>query len=182
MRKILLFFIGFLFLTGLSSCKKDRLEDYFVKASENPDFFVMSLPANAVEIDKSQLDSETLKQIKSVKKINLLLYKKENGNKKGEKEFQKVQKILNHPKYKKLFVVNNEGRKLEFVYQGDPEAIDQITFLGRDAEGNFILGFVKAKKLTVNALYKALEHVKRIDNHHIAEFIDTYSKAHKPRE
>ncbi len=179
MKNIFLLFTGFILLSSLTSCKKDRLEDYFVKASENPDFFVMSLPASAIEIDKSKLDKETLSQIESVKKINLLLYKKEDAKNTENEEYKKVEEILNHPDYKKLLEIKNEGRQLEFLYQGEPQSIHKITFLGRDANGDFVLGLVKAKHLSIDALVKAMEHVKRVDNHHITEFIDTYGKHSK---
>jgi hypothetical protein len=167
---------GFFFLLGLSSCKKDRLEEFFVQAEENPDYILMSLPISTIEIDESKLDQETLNQIKTVRKINLLLYKPAKKEDISRNEFEKLEKILDAPKYKKLLTVINEGRKLEFVYQGSPKNINKLTFLGRDSLGYFILGFVKAKKLSVDALFKTLKNVNRVDNHHIKEFLNEFSQ------
>ena len=176
MKKYFLYTLGSLIFLGLSACNKDKLENYFVKAEENPNFFVLSIPSSAIEIEKDKLDKNTLHQIESIKKINFLLYKPSDKKDIEQKEFNKVESILNSSDYKKLFVVKNEGRQIEFVYQGKPEDINKITFLGRDSIGNFVLGFIKAKNLSVDALAKTIEKIKRIDNHHISELMDEFSK------
>jgi len=176
MKKILFVSFSLFISTILSSCTKDRLENYFVQAEKNPDYFVMSMPSSVIEIDKSELDKNTLTKIESLKKINLLLYKPSKQNKNKFSEYRKVEKILNTDDYKKLFIINNEGRKLEFVYQGEPNSIEKISFLGRDSSGNFMLGFVKAKNLSMDALVKTLKKIKRVDNHHINEFIEELNK------
>jgi len=177
---LLFYFVGFFLFTGLTSCKRDRLEKFFLRAEENPDYFVMSIPSSTIEIDKSKLDKQSLAQIESVKKINILLYKPDNSNKLSKDEYLKAERIINDEEFKKLFHVTNEGRKLAFVYQGDPQNIKKITFLGKDTTGNFILGYIKAKNLSTEALLKAIKNLKRVDNHHINEFLDEFK--HHPGE
>ncbi len=176
MKKLFLISLGFLFLFGLSSCKKDPLEHYFVKAEQNPDFFVMNLPVNSFKMDKENLDKKTLAEVESIKKINLLLYKPSEKSPEKLREYKKVENILHSSAYKKLFTVTNEGRKIEFVYQGQPKSINKITFLGRDSSGNFVLGFIKAKQLSTDALIKALKKIKQQDNSHLSQFLKELNK------
>jgi len=152
-----------LFLIFATACKTDPLEDYFVKATESPDFFVVNIPANLVTFDESQLDANTRKQISSIKKMNVLIYKNNYDPKQKRAEFEKVEKIIGSKSYKTLSKINNEGYEVVFSYQGEPKKINEVIFLGKDKNYNFLIGMLKGDKVNINSLTKALKHIKHVD-------------------
>ncbi len=161
-----------LFLIFASACKSDPLEDYFVKATESPDFFVVNIPASIIEFDQEKLDDETKKQLASIKKLNILVYKNNYEPEKKAKEFQQADKIIRSSAYKTLTKIKNNGYNMVFSYQGEPDKIDEVIFLGKDKDYNFLIGLVKGKDINVNNLSKALKHVKKIDQSQAKSVID----------
>ena len=161
-----------LFLIFATACKTDPMENYFVQASESPDFFVINIPASIVEFDQNKLDPEALKQIKTIKKMNILVYKNDFEPAKKQKEFAKADKIIKSKAYKTLTKINNKGYEVVFTYQGNPQQIDEVVFLGKDQNYNFIIGMLKGKNVNVNSLVKAFKHIKDVDQSQTKSIID----------
>ncbi len=149
-------------MIGLTSCHTNKLEDYFVKASEDPDFLVVNIPSNVIEFDEAKLDKQTLKQIHSIKKFNVLLYRNKIDLDKKKAEYKKLQNILKSD-YSDLVKVRRKGYNFDFSYQGKPESIDKLIFFGKDKDYNFMLGLLKADDVNPNNLYKAFRHIKSVD-------------------
>ncbi len=162
-----------LFLIFATGCKRDPLENYFVQATESPDFFVVNIPASIVEFDKKKLDPETLKEIESIKKVNILIYKNNYEPDKKRKEFEKAHRIIQGKAYKTLTKINNKGYNISFAYQGDPERIDEVIFLGKDKDYNFLIGIVKGENVSMKSLSKALNHIKNVDQSQAKSIIET---------
>ncbi len=174
MRNYIKLFSLFVLLSGFTSCQKDNLENYFVKASENPDFFVVNIPANMIEFDKKKLDKQTINQISSIKKFNILMFKNDKSLSEKKAEYQKLKNILDS-KYKYLFKVKNKGYKIDLSYEGNPESIDKLIFFGKDDNYNFMLGLVKSNSINVNSLYKATQHIKSVDKSQVKSVFDIIS-------
>ncbi len=173
-RKVSKLLFLFLLLASVSACKTDPLEDYFVQATENPDFFVINIPASVVSFDESKLDPATLKDIHSIKKMNVLVYKNNFDRDKKLTEYNKAAKIIKNKHYKTLTKINNKGYDITFSYQGKPDSIDEVTFLGKDKDYNFIIGMVKGDNVNVNSIVKALQHIKKIDKSQAKTIIDIF--------
>jgi len=169
-----LYKIAFLILISIfaTSCKTDLLEDYFVKATESPDFFVMNIPSSILTIDESKLDAETKRQINSIKKVNILVYKNDSDLSKKKQEFAEAEKIVNKKTYKNLGKINNDGYKVIFSYQGEPDKIDGLVFLGKDKKYNFLIGRLKGSDVNINNLVKALKHIKDVDDSQVKSVFD----------
>ena len=167
-----------LFIIFATACKSDQTEEYFVKASESADFFVVNIPASIVELDKQKLDAETLRQIQSIKKANLLLYKNDYDQKVKKLEYDKAKKIIKGNDYKTLTKIKTDGYSMSFAYQGDPNKIDKVIFLGNDKDYNFLFGLIKAKDVNINSFIKAIRHIKKIDESQAKEVM----KMIKPNE
>ena len=161
-----------LFLIFATACKSDPLEEYFVNATESPDFFVVNIPASMVEFDKEKLDAETRRELESIKKMNILVYKNDFDTQKKSKEFEKAQKIIHGKAYKTLTKIKNKGYNVSFAYQGEPDKIDEMIFLGKDRDYNFIIGLIKGKDVNVKNLSKALKHIKNVDSSQAKTIID----------
>jgi hypothetical protein len=147
----------------LSSCQSDPLEKYFVDATENGDFFVTGIPTSFVQFDKDKLDAETLKQIASIKKVNILLYQNNEDIKKKISEYQKAKQAISQKHYKTLAKMNDAERQLSFSYLGKADKIDEIIFFGRDREYNFLISKIKGKNVELKNLIKAFKNIKNID-------------------
>jgi len=171
--KITILSLFFIFAT---SCKTDPLENYFVNATENADFFVVNIPANVVSFDEAKLDAETIKQIKSIKKMNILVYKNDYDLSKKKAEFAKADKIIKNKSYKTLTKIKNKDYELVFSYQGAPKKIDEIIFLGKDKESNFLIGMLKGKDVNLNNMAKALKHIKKVDDSQAKSVFDMIIK------
>jgi len=162
-----------LFLIFATGCKRDPLEDYFVQATESPDFFVFNIPASIVEFDKEKMDPETRKEIESIKKVNILVYKNNYEPAQKKKEFEKAYKIIQDKAYKTLTKINNDGYNVSFAYEGDPEHMNKVVFLGKDLNYNFIIGIVKGENVSVKNLSKAFHYIKNIDQSQAQSIIET---------
>jgi len=161
-----------LFLIFATACKTDPLENYFVKATESPDFFVVNIPASIIEFDKEKLDAETRRQVESIKKMNILVYKNDFDINKKSKEFKKAQNAIGNKAFKTLSKIKNKDYAVSFAYQGKPEGIDEIIFLGKDKDYNFIIGRIKADDVDIKNLSKALKHIKKVDQSQAETIID----------
>jgi len=165
-----------LFLIFATACKTDPLENYFVKATESPDFFVVNIPASVVTFDEAKLDPETIKQIKSIRKMNILVYKNDYDLPTKNAEFAKADKIIKSKSYKTLTKIKNDGYEVVFSYQGAPEKIDEIIFLGKDKKSNFLIGMLKGNEVDINNLAKALKHIKNVDGSQAKSVFDMIKK------
>ncbi len=161
-----------LFIIFATACKSDPLEEYFVKATESSDFFVVNIPANIVQFDQEKLDAETKRQIESIKKVNILVYKNDFDKDRKAKEFQKAKKAVQSKTYKTLTKISNEGYDISFAYKGAPDKIDEVILLGKDKDYNFIIGLIKGKDVNIKNLSKALKHIKDIDESQARTVID----------
>jgi hypothetical protein len=161
-----------LFIIFATACKSDPLEEYFVKATESPDFFVVNIPASIVQFDEKKLDTETKRQIESIKKINILVYKNDFDKEKKAKEYKKARHAIESKAYKTLTKINNQGYDVSFAYQGSPGKIDEVILLGKDKNYNFIIGMIKGKGVNINNISKALKHIKDVDESQAKTIID----------
>ena len=161
-----------LFLIFATAFKTDPLEKYFVDATESSDFFVVNIPASMVEFDKKKLDAETLRQVESIKKMNILVYKNDFAPEKKAKEFEKARKIIHDKTYKTLTKIKNKGYDISFAYEGEPAKIDEVIFLGKDQDYNFIIGLLKGDDVNVKNLAKALKHIKKVDSSQAKNIMD----------
>ncbi len=177
-------FYKFIFSTFLfwilTACHTDPVEDYFVKATESPDFFVMNIPANVISFDESKLDSETIQQIHSIKKMNLLVYKNDANLTHKKQIFENADRVINNQLYKTLTKIKNEGYQVVLTYAGDPEKIDEIIFLGKDSKFNFLIGRLKGKNLNINNLIKALKHVQKVDQSQARSIMQIFKQDNTP--
>ena len=156
----------------ITACKTDPLENYFVQATESPDYFVVNIPASIVSFDEDKLDSKTLKDLHSIKKMNVLVYKNNFEPAKKQSEFEKAHKIINSKHYKTLTKINNKGYEVVFSYQGQPTGINELIFLGKDKDYNFVIGMLKGKDVNVNSIAKALKHIKAVDKSQTESIIE----------
>ena len=68
-------------LVVFSSCSSNKsLQEYFVDNSENPNFISLDIPASILNLEKADLTKVQKEAIQSLKKLNILAFKKTTEN------------------------------------------------------------------------------------------------------
>ncbi len=134
----------YLAITGLillSACSAHQsLQEYYVANSDNPNFISLDLPTSLLNLDKVELTPEQREAVQSLKKLNVLAFKKTDSN---GAEFQaekvKVNAILKNDKFVQLMKLNSSFGKGVIEYLGDENAIDEVVIYGSNDEKGFAL-------------------------------------------
>ncbi|MCG2460802.1 DUF4252 domain-containing protein [Flavobacteriaceae bacterium F89] len=131
-------FIGLIILSACSSTQS--LQEYYVDNSDNPNFISLDLPASLLNLDEVELTPEQRKAVQSLRKLNVLAFKKTADNGVDfEAEKAKVNAILKDDKYVQLMKLNSGFGKGVVKYLGDEDAIDEVVVYGSNDEKGFAL-------------------------------------------
>lgn len=130
-----------MFLLMLVACSSTQsLQEYYVNSSENPNFLSVDLPASLLNMEKVELTEEQRSALESLRKLNLLAFKKTAGN---TAEFQtekaKVKAILKNSNFKELMKMNTSYGRATITYLGDEDAIDEVVIYGDSDDKGFML-------------------------------------------
>lgn len=139
--KTIKYYFAIIGLLALSACSSTQsLQEYYVDNSDNPNFISLDLPASLLDLDKVELTSDQRKAVQSLKKLNVLAFKRTDSN---GPEFQvekgKVNSILKNDKYVQLMKLNSDFGKGVVKYLGDENAIDEVIVYGSNDEKGFAL-------------------------------------------
>ena len=128
----------------LASCaSQPSLQEYYVDNSENPNFLSIDVPASILKMDGIDLNPTQKEAIESLRKFNLLAFKK-NADNEAEYEIEKkrVREILKGDDFVELMKINSKYGKGVIKYLGDEDAIDEVIIsLLSLAENGFLLSF-----------------------------------------
>ena len=129
--------VTFLFI-GCSSTQS--LQEYYVDNSENPNFISFDLPASLLNLEKADLTVEQKKAYSSLKKLNVLAFKKTMENvAEFTNEKAKVKAILKNEKYEELMKLNTPYGKGSIQFLGEDDAIDEVIIYGDSQDKGFLL-------------------------------------------
>ncbi len=131
--------VGLLLVFGACSSTQS-LQEYYVDNSENPNFLAVDLPVSLLNMDKADLTGEQRKALESLRKLNLLAFKKTDTNKtEFQTEKAKVKAILKKERFTELMKVNTSYGRATITYLGDDDAIDEVVIYGDSDEKGFML-------------------------------------------
>ncbi|WP_343486018.1 DUF4252 domain-containing protein [Allomuricauda sp. d1] len=133
---------GFLALTMvLASCSSQQsLQEYYVDNQENPNFISLDIPASILKMEEVDLSETQRDAVESLKKFNLLAFKKTSENATEYKaEKAKVKEILKDDEFIELMKINSEYGRGVIKYLGDDDAIDEVIIYGDSKEKGFAL-------------------------------------------
>lgn len=130
-----------MFVLALSACSSTQsLQEYYVDNSENPNFLSIDLPVSLLNMEKADLTGEQRDALESLRKLNVLAFKKTAAN---DSEFQlekaKVKTILKNKKFNELMKMNTSYGKATITYLGDDDAIDEVVIYGDSDDKGFML-------------------------------------------
>lgn len=135
-----LFSSAFALLLLMGCSNTQSLQEYYVDNSENPNFLILDVPANIVKLDEQQMSSEQRDAISSLRKLNILAFKKTTENEDSYKvESAKVREILKNSDFKELMKLNTPYGKGVVKYIGEGDAIDEVVIYGDSRDNGFAL-------------------------------------------
>ncbi len=164
MKKIVnsLLVAAMLVLTSCSSTKS--LQEYFVDNSDNPNFLSVDLPVSLLNMDKVDLNDDQREALNSLKKMNILAFKKSDSNAaEFEHEKANVKAILKNGKFIDLMKLNTSYGKGQIKYLGDDEMIDEVIIYGDSDEKGFMLIRVLGNNMKPANLVKFIQVIQKSD-------------------
>lgn len=125
----------------LASCSSQQsLQEYYVDNKENPNFISLDIPASILKMDEVELTATQREAVESLKKFNLLAFKKTMENSAEYKtEKAKVKEILKDEEFIELMKINSSYGKGVIKYLGDDDAIDEVIIYGDSKDKGFAL-------------------------------------------
>ena len=120
------------FMLVLASCSSTQsLQEYYIDNSDNPNFLSVDLPVSLLNMEKADLNEDQREALNSLKKMNVLAFKKTDANTADfEAEKLNVKAILKNEKFIDLMKLNTSYGKGVIKYMGNDEMIDEVIIYG----------------------------------------------------
>jgi len=149
----------------LSSCSSTQsLQEYYVDNAENPNFLKFDVPSSILNLENADLSQKQQEAFESLKKLNVLAFKKTNAND-GEYQLEKtkVKAILKNESFVELMKMNTPYGKATIKYMGDEDAIDEVIIYGDNKEKGFALIRVLGDDMNPANMMQLLEAIQKSD-------------------
>ena len=152
-------------LLALGSCSGTQsLQEYFVDNAENPNFLSLDIPANILKLDEAELSDEHREALGSLRKLNILAFRKTDANDAAyAEESAKVKAILKNPDFKELMKLNTQYGKGVVKYLGSNDAIDEVVIFGDSQDKGFALVRVLGKKMNPAHFMQVMQALQNSD-------------------
>lgn len=149
----------------LASCSSQQsLQEYYVDNSENPNFLSIDVPASILKMDGVDLTPVQKEAVESLRKFNLLAFKKNADNEaEYEVEKKKVREILKGDHFVELMKINSKYGKGVIKYLGDEDAIDEVIIYGDSDDKGFALIRVLGKDMNPAHIVQLMQAIQKSD-------------------
>jgi len=149
----------------LTSCSSTQsLQEYYIDNSENPNFLSVDLPVSLLNMEKADLNEDQREALNSLKKMNVLAFKKTDENTADfEAEKLNVKAILKNEKFIDLMKINTSYGKGVIKYMGNDEIIDEVIIYGDNDEKGFMLIRVLGDNMKPANLVKFMQAIQQSD-------------------
>jgi hypothetical protein len=152
-------------LLALAACSSTQsLQEYYVDNSENPNFLSIDLPASLLNMEKADLTEDQRNALESLRKLNLLAFKKTDAN---AAEFQtekaKVKSILKNDKFNELMKMNTSYGRATITFLGDDDSIDEVVIYGDSDEKGFMLVRILGDNMNPAHMVQFLQALEKSD-------------------
>ncbi|RRQ48229.1 DUF4252 domain-containing protein [Maribacter algicola] len=154
-----------LLVTIVTSCSSTQsLQEYYIDNTENPNFLHLDVPTSILKLDEADLTESQKTALSSLKKLNILAFKKTNENTPQYiAEKQQVKAILSNSIYTELMKMNTEFGRATVKYLGDDNAIDEVIIYGDNDEKGFALIRVLGNDMNPAHFVQLLQAVQKSD-------------------
>ena len=152
-------------LLGLAACTSNRsLQEYYVDNADNPNFLSVDLPVSLLNVEKTELTDEQREALETLRKMNILAFKKTTENAAEYKmEKANVKAILGNGKFTELMKVNTSYGKGTVRYLGDEDAIDEVIIYGDSDDKGFMLVRILGKNMNPAKLVQFIQALEKSD-------------------
>lgn len=149
----------------LSSCSTTQsLQEYYVDNTENPNFLAFDIPTSILSLDAVELSEEQTRAYESLKKLNVLAFKKTMDNAAAYKaEKTKVKAILANDDYEELMKMNTGFGRASIQFKGADDAIDEVIIFGDNKDKGFALVRVLGKNMNPAHFAQLLQALEKSD-------------------
>lgn len=159
------FILTILLAVGVTACSSNQsLQAYYVAHSENPNFLTIDLPVSLLGIEKAELTDTQHKAFESLRKLNILAFKKTEENSADfQTEKANVKAILKGSKFTELMRVNTSYGDATVNYLGNDDAIDEVVIYGDNDEKGFLLVRVLGNDMNPANFYQFMKALEKSD-------------------
>lgn len=149
----------------LASCSSQQsLQEYYVDNQENPNFISLDIPASVLKMDEVELNDAQTEAVESLRKFNLLAFRKTTENSTEYKaERAKVKEILKDEEFVELMKINSSYGKGVIKYLGDDDAIDEVIIYGDNKDQGFALIRVLGKNMNPAQVMHLMQAIQKSD-------------------
>ncbi len=143
---------------------QQSLQEYYVDSKENPNFISLDIPASILKMEEVDLTTGQKEAVESLKKFNLLAFKKTETNAADYKlEKAKVKQILKDDEFVELMKINSQYGKGVVKYSGDEDAIDEVIIYGDSKEKGFALVRVLGDDMNPAHIVQLMQAIQKSD-------------------
>ena len=162
------------FVVTLSCGSEASLQKYYIDNQDNKNFTFIDAPASLLQLKGTQTEEEK-EAISSIRKFNILAFKKDDTNDAEYKlEKKKIKAILKSARFKELMRIKDKQLNLIIKYEGDEDAktMDEVIIYASNKDNGFaiirVLGDkmepAKIMKLANNLSSMNSEDLKQLEN------------------
>ncbi|RWX01052.1 DUF4252 domain-containing protein [Flavobacterium cerinum] len=146
-----LYLLGLVMLLFVSCDQKPTLQKYFVEKGNAKDFMTVDIAPSFIKTDGLKLSADEQAALKSLHKLNVLVFQR---NKTNEKEYDTektaVKALLKSDKYDELMKVNSGDGGLSVNTKGEGEHIEECVLFLHGKENGFGVIRVMGENMTPN--------------------------------
>ena len=153
-------FFAFAFAFALLACNNETsLQKYYVENQSKEDFVVFNIPSALFLGTNDELTEAEKEKLRSVKKANILAFPKADKTEPVfEAEKNKVEHILKNDKYKLLMQFASAGNKVQVMYTGETESIDEMIFFGASKDYGFAVARILGDDMDPQAIVDYIQN------------------------
>lgn len=149
----------------MGACSSTQsLQEYYIDNTENPNFLHLDVPTSILKLDEADLTESQKMALNSLKKLNILAFKKTDANTPQYKvEKKQVKAILSNNIYTELMKMNTDFGRVTVRYLGEDDAIDEVIIYGDNNEKGFALIRVLGNDMNPAHFIQLLQAVQKSD-------------------
>lgn len=163
-------YLSIIILALLISCQNQQtVQEYLVEKQNDPAFKTMSLTPDILLASYNGLSDEQIKTVKKIKSVNLAYLN--HDNQKFTSESEALENIIKLESYESLMRMNDGSQKMNLLYLGEPDDIDELLFYGKSEKLGMILSRINSKDLEPNDIVKIVKVLEKLELDQVGGFM-----------
>ncbi len=148
----------------ISCASGPSLQKYYIDSQDDKNFISLDVPASIIKL-KDSITTEEKEALSSLKKFNILAFKKDATNEAELAiEKKKVKAILKNPKFIELMTIKDKRMNLVLKYEGEDDRIDELIIYASSKEYGFALVRVLGDNMNPANIMKLTKNISKVDS------------------